>query len=470
MTIHIGIDTGCNLGCSYCYEEPDREQRGNHIKKEYDLDAIFDRLLEFKEFSNETPGLHGGEPLLIPVEDIRKMFEFIDEHWDGQPHIQTNGTLIEDEHIEIFKEFNVNVGISCDGPDELNDLRKARAEKGGKKVDITNAMTDRTLDAIKRCSEAGVSVGIITVLHEHNAGTDEKLEVLLDWIDNLNQSGVTGHFNPAIPYDDIQTDESLSPERLKEVFLRCWEWMKEESYRNWDPMRQYQDNLLGNSLRDCVNNRCDVHNAGAAKIVLGDGESTGCGKTWSEVGDGEPFLQGPSTGNEYGEGQERYEMLKQIPQGEGGCQGCDYWNVCQGGCPASGLDQDYRNKTRWCVAKKALYSRIEDDMRAMFPNFDLITDLPWNADIQRLTSKWNYDGKPFAAMDPGEPGRSSVSKGYDHQHGKIEERVPEEILPEKSFDTHVEEYKEKYDEEDLFIDREKGHIHADSDGGWENAD
>ena len=323
MTTHIGIDTGCNLGCTYCYEEPDREEQGNHIRKEYDLDDIEERLDQFKQKYNETPGLHGGEPLLIPIDDLRRMFEMIDERWDGNPHIQTNGTLIEEEHIQLFKEFSVEVGISCDGPDELNELRKARGEMDGEKVDITNAMTERTLDAVKTCGEHGIPVGIITVLTKANAGTEERLEKLLDWMDELNQSGVTGHFNPAIPYEDVQTENSLSPERLKEVFLRTWEWMKEEQYHYWNPMRQYQDNLLGNSLRDCVNNRCDVHNAGAAKIIKGNGETTGCGKTWSAVGDGTPFLQGDSNDTEFGEGEERYKALKQIPQDEGGCKGCE---------------------------------------------------------------------------------------------------------------------------------------------------
>lgn len=471
MTIHISIDTGCNLGCDYCYEEPDREQRGEHIRGKYDLDAIMSRLESWKDKHAETPGLHGGEPLLIPIDDLRKIFSFINENWDGNPHIQTNGTLVTDEHIELFREHNVEVGVSCDGPDELNSLRQARGEmEDGSPTDITDKMTKETTTAIHDMADAGIPVGIITVLHEVNAGSDQRLARLHRWMDRLNRKGISGHFNPAIPYEGIQQDKSLHPKRLKEVYLQTWEWMKERPYRKWDPMSSYVDNLLGNGLTNCVNNKCDVHNAGAAKITRGDGETTGCGKTWGAVGDGVPFLQGDSTGNEYGEGEERYEMLKQVPGGpgtpqeedQGGCKGCKYWNVCQGGCPSSALDEDYRNRTRWCEAKYALYERVEKDMRAIFPNIRLITDLPWNAEVSDYSSSWQLDIKPFGAMRPDVEGRSAASGGAQHPFGRPTDMLPEEAQPDRSWDEIKQEYIDKYPEEHLTFDEESGNIHADS--------
>lgn len=811
MTIHISIDTGCNLGCEYCYEEPDRVQQGNHIRNEYDLDKIFARLDQFREKYDEIPGLHGGEPLLIPHDDLDKIFAYITEHWDGSPHIQTNGTLIDDEHVDLFLKYDVDVGISCDGPGELNSLRQARGEmEDGSPTDITDTMTERTTENIARCSEAGCQVGLIVVLTEQNAGTDERLEILLDWMDTLAESGITGHYNPAIPYEDIQTDESLSPERLKEVYLRTYEWMKEESYRVWNPMAGYKDNLLGAQLTNCVNNKCDSHNAGAAKIITGDGDTTGCGKTWSAVGDGVPFLQGDSNGSEYGEGEERYQMLKQLPgwvtenaPDMGGCKGCRYWNVCyddetevltgdgwkyfedvtmddsiatlnqdthsveyhkptaiqtpdydgdlihwsgdtydlrvtpdhnvfarsspgqrfenhraseieensaisfkrggswdgesmetftpkpavladgaitatpepsnrtfdaddwfeflgwylaegssqrkpngnhrvsicqraethrreiesllermgfnvymgekdiqfdskqivdhierfgtsekkyvpdyvkdastdlirtfltayakgdgtmrddrtpriiytnsehmaddlqelgmkadwpstkgvdervekgdftangpvyyttfapsksevqvwtdseresydgtvydltvpnhtmyvrrngkalwsgncQGGCPSSGLDGDYRKRTRVCQAKYATYEAIEQDMRTTFPNIRLITDLPWDAEVSDRASRWNLDIQPFAAIRPGTPGRSSASLGATHNEGPIERSIPDELLPDRDFEQVKADFREEYPEEHLVFDENENYAHADS--------
>jgi len=486
MTIHVSKDTGCNLGCSYCYEEPDREINENDVSSQsLDTEAVIAQLEQWKEqYPTDVPGLHGGEPLLIDTDDLEVVFKWVYDNYESvrdgtqASHIQTNGTLIKERHIDLFKQYNVAVGISCDGPVELNRERLARPEKdeAADGFTTTDSLSQITNDNITRLASQGVSVGIIVVIHETNAGTDDRLETLLDWMDDLAQQGVTGHYNPALPYDEIQTENSLSGERLKEVYLRTYEWMKEEQYREWNPMSDARDNLLGNKLTNCVNNRCDVFNAGAAKIVTGEGETTGCGKTWGSVGDGVPFLQGPSNESKYDDNEERYEMLQQVPgpytDGEsdlGGCKGCKYWNVCQGGCPSGAIDQDFRNRTRWCPAKYAMYEAIENDMRTLFPNITLITDYPWNAELAKYASKWGLDIKPFAAMDPGVDGPSSVWGGYSHPWGGPLERVPDDVFPD-DWRGEKEFIKSMYDEEVLEIDENTHNWHADSDMGVKNDD
>jgi uncharacterized protein len=477
MTIHIAANTGCNLGCEYCYEEPDREMKQKQIDNEYDLDLIFERLEQFKRDRNgaEVPGMHGGEPLLIREEDLEEIFKWIHDNFDGRgTHIQTNGTLLTESHIEMFDKYNVSVGISMDGPAELNDSRLARA--GGE--DVTENMTERTQDAINTLIEhPSVPVGVIVVVTETNCGSDERLEKLLDWMDWLNRHEVNGHYNPAIPYEGVQEDLSVSPQRLKEIYLRTWEWVKEESYRKWNPMREFQDNLLGLNLTNCVNNKCDVYNAGAAQIIKGDGETTGCGKTWEAVGDGVPFLQGDSTNNEYEETTERYEMLKQIPgpyteqvmngeiEDQGGCKGCKYWNTCQGGCPSAGMNYDYRNRVRWCPAIYALYEKIEEDMRTMLPGIRMITDLAWDTEIADDTSKGLVDIKPFAAIrQPTTKAQkgSVIGKPTTDEIGTVFDEVISG-RGEIEFDQLVTNYKNEFPEEWLTIDEETSNIHADSD-------
>ncbi len=471
MTNHISPVIGCNLGCEYCYEEPGRQMTDEKVNEEYDLDLILEKIDDWAErFPHNPPGLHGGEPLLIPKRDLRAIFEKIREHWPVENqscHIQTNGTLIDDEHVEIFKEYNVRVGISCDGPAELNDLREAR--QGGE--DVTRRMTEETHDAIDKLIDEGINLGIIVVTHELNCGTDERLEKLLDWMDYLNRNGVRGHYNPAIPYEDVQNDISLSAERLGDVFIRTWEWMMEpgQTHRNWDPMRRFQDNLLGLGLGNCVQARCDVYNTGAAKVINGEGEATGCGKGWDE-GDGVPFLQGESTDQEWNEVEERYEALKQIPgncphdDGEeyeedidlGGQKGCRYWNLTNAGCPGAGINDDYRNRSIFHEAHHRLYHRIENDMRRMFPSIKMVTDVRWDAPIYKQIKEEGLNIHPFSNIRITDNGDSGVASGSSSHS------VWDALNYEESFDEVVDRFEEKYPEEAITVDYESESIHGDT--------
>jgi uncharacterized protein len=441
------------------------------------MDAIMKELSNFRErYPQEIPGLHGGEPLLLRDEDIETIFEWIYNNYEqvrkGEKysHIQTNGTLLRNKHIDIFDKYNVNVGVSCDGPPELNRERKASMRE-----DATDRLSGLTYENIFKLGEADVPVGVIVVLHETNAGTDEALETLFEWMDELNKNGISGHYNEMLPYENINQDLALSPERMKEVYLKTWEWIKEESYRSWRPMRDFQDNLLGNKLTDCRVAQCDVFDAGAAKIIDGEGETSGCGKTWSAVGDGTPFLQGPSNGTEYNDDQDREKILMSLPGAPetegpdlGGCKGCRYWKVCHGGCPSAGIDEDHRNRTRWCESKYYLYQKIEEDMRSIFPNIQLVTDLPWNADTFKYASNGMLDIGQFDAMNSQGDGKNkSVFGGFDRHKGLPEEMVPQEAMPERTRETIVDDFKNKHGAENVTVemDGETVVTHADSDMG-----
>jgi uncharacterized protein len=108
----------CNMGCQYCDQNPERDA-GNELA-EYDLDQILAAI----EAEDERFCLFGGEPLLMPEADLERLWAFGAERF-GYNSVQTNGTLVNDRHVSLFKEYGVQVGISIDGPDELNDVRWA---------------------------------------------------------------------------------------------------------------------------------------------------------------------------------------------------------------------------------------------------------------------------------------------------------------------------------------------------------
>src|SRR5690349_4734758 len=100
MTIELNpVGVTCNLSCPYCYEHPIRDA-GNAMGRTYDMEAM-KRGLE-AEGGDFT--VFGGEPLLMRFEDLEEIFRWGFEKY-GKNCIQTNGALITDAHIALFKKY-----------------------------------------------------------------------------------------------------------------------------------------------------------------------------------------------------------------------------------------------------------------------------------------------------------------------------------------------------------------------------
>ena len=71
--------------------------------------------------------LHGGEPMLAGREWIGWFLEETTRRVSTTAGVslnlglQTNGTLLDRDWVELLGRFDVLLGISCDGPPELHD-------------------------------------------------------------------------------------------------------------------------------------------------------------------------------------------------------------------------------------------------------------------------------------------------------------------------------------------------------------
>ena len=145
----------CNLQCQYCYQQPERD--AGNVAAKYDIAAMQAAVRE--EGGPFT--LFGGEPLLVPLADLERLWAWGLAEF-GRNGIQTNGALITEDHIRLFKRYKVNVGISIDGPGELNDARWQGT------LARTRAATAATEHAIARLCEEGCPPGLIVTLHRGN--------------------------------------------------------------------------------------------------------------------------------------------------------------------------------------------------------------------------------------------------------------------------------------------------------------
>jgi len=152
----------CNINCSYCYL-PDRSNK--HVISQSTVTRLFTELFASGWSNPELTVLwHAGEPLAVPAAFYREAFATIERlrPKDGPSAVrvrhsfQTNGILIDDAWCDFFKEWNVGVGISIDGPRELHDAnRKTRSGAG---------TFDKTIAGVRCLRDAGYPFHILSVL------------------------------------------------------------------------------------------------------------------------------------------------------------------------------------------------------------------------------------------------------------------------------------------------------------------
>jgi uncharacterized protein len=345
MTIELRpLGVACNIQCHYCYQNPLRDAakpgRGYDIEK---MKAAAER--EGGPFS-----LFGGEPLLLPLPDLDALWSWGFARF-GRNSLQTNGTLIDDDHVALFRKYNVAVGISVDGPDACNDARWHGT------LARTREATARTLTAIERLCAEGIRMSLIITLHRLNA-TSDKLPIMHDWMRRLERLGVTSARLHVLEVEEpyIREKYGLSVEENVAALLSFLALERDElETLRFDLFEDMRNLLLGrDTATSCVWNACDPYTTRAVRGIEGSGQSSNCGRTNK---DGVEFVKAES------EGFERYLALYHTPQEWGGCQGCRFFLMCRGQCPGTAIDGDWRNRSEYCEVWKRLYEHLERGMR-----------------------------------------------------------------------------------------------------------
>jgi uncharacterized protein len=122
----------CNLDCSYCYL-PNRHV-SDRMSKDV-LESVCTKLLRSPYIGSEIRVcLHGGEPLAVGVSWFRECLDLFEQLAPSHLHIkwavQTNATLLTEEWVSVIEEYDVDVGVSLDGPRELHN--QARINRSGR--------------------------------------------------------------------------------------------------------------------------------------------------------------------------------------------------------------------------------------------------------------------------------------------------------------------------------------------------
>lgn len=169
----------CNLNCRYCYV-PNRRDASRMSPET--LGFVANRVFT-SPFVRETIEFlwHSGEPLTVGPAYYRDAIRIISEAnrngIDVRHSIQTNGTLINDEWCTLFREHDIRIGVSIDGPAFVHDGSRKDWAGRGSHADA--------LRGLRLLGRNGIPFGVLCVL------TSQSLDHATEIFDFLRSQGVT---------------------------------------------------------------------------------------------------------------------------------------------------------------------------------------------------------------------------------------------------------------------------------------
>ncbi|MCD6291004.1 MAG: anaerobic sulfatase maturase [Anaerolineae bacterium] len=157
----------CNLGCDYCYYlSKERLYPGSQFRMTPEiLEAYTRQYIEAQRVPEITFGWQGGEPTLMGLDFFRLAIELQEKYRKPGMRIinalQTNGTTLNDEWCQFFRDHNFLIGISIDGPRELHDAY--RHDKAG------NSVFDKVMRGVELLKKYNVEFNVLCTVHAANA-------------------------------------------------------------------------------------------------------------------------------------------------------------------------------------------------------------------------------------------------------------------------------------------------------------
>ncbi|HOJ11245.1 MAG TPA: anaerobic sulfatase maturase [Clostridiales bacterium] len=165
--------SSCNLRCKYCFYHSIAENRSIASYGMMNIETA--ELLIRKSFDYAenmcTFAFQGGEPTLAGLEFYKSFVELVNKYNTKKigVHfaIQTNGTLIDEQWADFLFKNNFLVGLSLDGPKEINDVNRVNHTLDGTFSKIMNT--------VNIFNKYGVQYNILSVVNNSVARHTNKV-------------------------------------------------------------------------------------------------------------------------------------------------------------------------------------------------------------------------------------------------------------------------------------------------------
>ncbi|OLE20957.1 MAG: hypothetical protein AUG49_23145 [Catenulispora sp. 13_1_20CM_3_70_7] len=208
-------DTFCNLDCAaYCYLPLRKKRNRMPVMVAY---AVAESLADLGPDEHGRHRVvevcwHGGEPLAVGVEamaDLLAPFASLRAAGRVRHSVQTNATLINDRWCDLLTAHDFSIGVSLDGPADLDARRTDRAGRPAH---------DRIMTGIDKLRERGIAFSVIAVVGTDGIG---RAEDLLDFLAGLGADEIGFNIEE---FEGSNTGAQPAPAAARDFWTRTIAW------------------------------------------------------------------------------------------------------------------------------------------------------------------------------------------------------------------------------------------------------
>ena len=343
MNVVVKLTNSCNFACTYCsVGDPDDTKIMSMATLKKMINGL-PELLEHLQDNKISFIWHGGEPLLMSREFYREAMDYVQQKLIGRDisfKMQTNGYLIDNEWIEFFKEYDINVGISLDGYQELHDASRCTKDD---KPTFTVIMSK-----IQLLRDAGLEVGVLMVLNTAEAIDADKLFAF------ITENRLSCKIHSVYPCgraekrDDVATVYQSYVELMKVLYRKMMECDIEVTI---DPITDMNEAILTDQ---CMGECSYAGTCGKDFLCLfEDGGVSFCGRHTNDFGLNYGNVHEKTVFDLYYSESANKIRNRQLVLRENVCASCQDYELCHGGCAfeaalANGnIDTAYPNCKEW---------------------------------------------------------------------------------------------------------------------------
>lgn len=333
---------GCPSKCSYCWSS----EEGSPIMS---IDTIREVVAWLKNFREDrvTFTFHGGEPLLAGPEFYRQALPLLSEglhHLNPEFAIQTNLWRMTPEIAQILAQYQVPIGSSIDGPEDITDSQRG------------TGYYQKTMRGYDIAKTHGLNVRFICTF------TNKSVKHRQEIFDFFLKNGFSLKLHPALP--SLRSENpgqwALPPEEYGDLLV----YLLDKSLEHMQDIEVMNINDLCRCVFTRRGSVCTYVDCMGNTFAIGpDGNIYPCYR----------FVGMP----EYVMGNVRdHPEMDDLMQSDAGklmsrfkdyvdtaCGGCQHIRYCRGGCPYNAMAPtpgEIQGVDPHCIAYKRIFDEINE--------------------------------------------------------------------------------------------------------------